>query len=67
MGNNTHDFDIKQGFNNITILFCQRCGKSYSLTQYQSSGICAWVEMPFMSGYDKRIDPPVTPCNEREY
>lgn len=60
--NKIHDFDIKQGFNNITILFCRRCGLSYSLLSYNGKNSCAWVEMPFVNGDDEPVSPPALPC-----
>lgn len=62
-----HDFDIRQGFNEKTVMFCKKCGLSFILTQYGGLGRdskTVWEAMSFADQQGQDIDPPCKPCQE---
>lgn len=60
-----HEFDVRKGFNDITVMFCRRCGLSYMLMLRRgTSNKSVWEAMPFQDYQGKDIDPPCKPCQE---
>jgi hypothetical protein len=63
-----HDFDIKQGFSETTVMFCKKCGKSYTLATYKgrAPSKTVWEATPFTDHTGQDIDPPCKPCEQQE-
>lgn len=60
-----HDFDIRTGFNDTTILFCRRCGKSYRFIIYnQNYSEPVWEEVGFKDFKNHPVNPPGPSCDE---
>jgi hypothetical protein len=58
-----HDFEVAKGFNDITILFCKRCGLSYNLVR-TNMGDISWCAMSFLDTTGESSDPHALRCSE---
>jgi len=57
-----HDFTIDKGFSDITIMYCKKCGKSYSLVRYNATlkdpSRTVWEAMLFENNAGEPVQAP---------
>jgi len=50
-----HKFSLAKGFDDITILYCEKCGLSFHLFQDKEGGI-QWVHMKTMGTHGEPLE-----------